>query len=229
MFKLATFGTEAATVWPGASLLPAKHLSYDRQPNPARQNRTRVAQAAEKENEIDWASCLERVASQRCRESFLQLYDYYAPRINRYLVQQGARADVADELTQEVMLSLWRKAHLYDRQKAAVSTWLFRIARNQMIDNLRRDRGIAYEHEDLSEELSMDDEAPAEADAALLRQKIALLPEKQVVLLQKSYFEGKSHAEIAAETGQPLGSVKSRLRAALKNLRQQLNAGAEET
>ncbi len=182
-----------------------------------------MAQAAEPSGQSDWSACVERVARDRCRDSFMTLFDYYAPRISRYLQQQGASAAAAEDLGQEAMLTLWRKAHLYDRNKASVSTWLFRIARNQMIDQVRSERGIAYNNEEVADDPVADDDASTTADAATLHKKLSELPEAQVELVYKSYFEGKSHAEIAAETGQPLGSVKSRIRAALKNLRRQLD------
>lgn len=180
--------------------------------------------APETSPQPDWAACVERVASERCRDSFMQLFDHFGPRISSYLRKQGVAEDLAEDLAQEAMLNLWRKAHLYQPQKALVSTWVFRIARNLMIDQHRRSRGLAYDTDDALEELSVDDTAPAASDAAVLHQKVAALPAVQAELIYKSYFEGKSHSEIAAETGQPLGSVKSRLRAALQSLRQDFDS-----
>lgn len=207
-------------------LLPPDTCPYDRgqkQPPPAIRT-VRLADFAVTDPQPDWADCVARVAQQRCRDSFLKLFDYYAPRLNSYLRQQGASDHMAEELAQEAMLSLWRKASLYKPEKAQVSTWLFRIARNLMIDQLRRERGIAYEDIDGAEEPVMEDEAPEATEAQALRRQLATLPEEQLSLVYKNFFEGKSHAEIAEETGQPLGSVKSRLRAALKRLRGQLDA-----
>lgn len=215
-----------AAIQPMQALLLADYSLYDRRSChlPPSTRTPSLAPAAEPTPQIDWPACVERVARYQCRDSFMQLFDYYAPRISRYLQLQGASAATAEDLSQEALLSLWRKAHLYDASKASVSTWLFRIARNQMIDQLRRERGMAYELEDAAEELIADDEAPAAADAVVLHRKVSQLPDAQSKLVYKSYFEGKSHAEIAAETGQPLGSVKSRLRAALKSLRRQFDA-----
>lgn len=95
-----------------------------------------------------------------------------------------------------------------------------------MIDHLRKERRIAYDSDDVDAEVELiaDDEAPSASDAAVLRRRVSALPEAQIELVYKSYFEGKSHSEIAAETGQPLGSVKSRLRMALISLRRDLDA-----
>ncbi len=209
-----------------SGLLATDACPYDRGPIPAHPaiRTVRVADTADTDNQPDWAACVARVAEQRCRDSFMQLFDHYAPRLNSYLRQQGASAELAEELAQEALLSLWRKAALYNPEKAQVSTWLFRIARNLMIDQLRRERGIAYDTAEAADEPVMEDEAPDATDAETLRRKIATLPQEQLTLVYKNFFEGKSHAEIATETGQPLGSVKSRLRAALQRLRGQLEA-----
>merc|ERR1712108_51864 len=74
--------------------------------------------------------------------------DHFSPRVNAYLLGQGVEASMAEDLTQDALLALWNKAHLYKRDKAAVSTWLFRVARNLWIDKLRKQRGVAYESED---------------------------------------------------------------------------------
>jgi len=171
----------------------------------------------------DWSALVVKVAQDECRESFMALFDHFAPRISSYLRQQGLTDDLAEDLSQETMLTLWRKAQQYNPQKAQVSTWVFRIARNLMIDNHRKQRGIAYELDDALLDVSVDDDSPISADASVVQRKIAELPEVQADLVYKSFFEGKSHSEIAKETGQPLGSVKSRLRAAMKFLRQELN------
>ena len=85
-----------------------------------------------------WSDCLARISTQREEKQFLTLYDHFAPRVATYLARLGASATVAEELTQETMLSVWRKAGLYDRKKAAASTWIFTVARNQYIDSIRR-------------------------------------------------------------------------------------------
>ncbi|WP_373077746.1 sigma-70 family RNA polymerase sigma factor [Zhongshania sp.] len=171
-----------------------------------------------------WAECVERIAQERDKHSFMQLFDYFSPRVNAYLLGQGADAAMAEDLSQEALLALWNKAHLYSREKAAVSTWLFRVARNLWIDRLRKQRGIAYESdENLAE--TVDDEARLNADGERLKAVLDTLPQSQAQVVYKSYYEGKSHSEIAAETGMPLGSVKSSLRLAIKVFRQHFGEG----
>ncbi|MDF1691852.1 MAG: sigma-70 family RNA polymerase sigma factor [Zhongshania sp.] len=166
-----------------------------------------------------WADCMDQIARERDKSSFMLLFDYFSPRVNAYLLGQGAEPSMAEDLTQEALLALWNKAHLYNREKAAVSTWLFRVARNLWIDRLRKQRGVAYESdENLAE--TVDDEVRLNADGDRLRAVLDTLPQNQAQVVYKSYYEGKSHSEIAEETGMPLGSVKSSLRLAIKAFRQ---------
>ncbi len=166
-----------------------------------------------------WADCMVKVAEQRDKHSFMLLFDHFSPRVNAYLLGQGAASSIAEDLTQEALLALWNKAHLYRREKAAVSTWLFRVARNLWIDRLRKQRGIAYESDDnLAETVSS--EPSLDADGERLMAVIAGLPNNQAQVIYKSYYEGKSHSEIALETGMPLGTVKSSLRLAIRAFRQ---------
>ena len=122
-------------------------------------------------------------------------------------------------MTQDALLALWNKAHLYKREKAAVSTWLFRVARNLWIDKLRKQRGVAYESEDSLVE-TYEPEPSVNADGDRLKRLMDQLPNNQAQVVYKSYYEGKSHSEIALETGMPLGSVKSSLRLAIRAFRQ---------
>ncbi|QQD19374.1 sigma-70 family RNA polymerase sigma factor [Spongiibacter nanhainus] len=166
-----------------------------------------------------WAKCMVAVAEHRDKQRFMELYDHFSPRVNAYLSGQGVDSAMAEDLAQEALLALWNKAHLYKPDKAAVSTWLFRVARNLWIDKLRKQRGIAYEADDSLAELETT-EMTLEADGDRIKAVLDQLPVNQAQVVYKSYFEGKSHSEIAEETGMPLGSVKSSLRLAIRAFRQ---------
>ncbi len=172
-----------------------------------------------------WISCMEQVAKQRCKQSFMELFDYFSPRVNAYLLGMGADSGLAEDLSQEALLALWNKAHMYQSRKAAVSTWLFRIARNLWIDRLRKQRAAIYELDEEYLEAGLGAQDPDEDTGALdadkIQQALVDLPRNQAQVVYKAYFEGKSHSEIAADTGMPLGSVKSSLRLALQALRVQ--------
>jgi RNA polymerase sigma-70 factor (ECF subfamily) len=172
------------------------------------------------------AELLESIAENRDREAFKELFAYYGPRVKAYLRRLGADGVLAEELTQEVMLTVWRRAHLFDRRQAAVSTWIYTIARNKRIDAIRREKWPEAES-DYSRLEPEADEPPDVAVAAeqrsdRLHQAVRSLPDQQAMLLRMAFFEDKSHSAIAKETELPLGTVKSRLRLAMTRLRTML-------
>ena len=169
------------------------------------------------------ADCIEQIAAVQSRPAFAEIFEYFAPRVKSYLIRLGSDMSNAEEIMQEVMLNVWRKAGQYDRRQASVSTWIFRIARNRRIDTLRRNN---------KPELDADDPMlrPAEAEQpditvnraqleVKVREVIDTLPEEQLVLLRAAFYEGLSHSEIAKSFGLPLGTVKSRIRLAFMRLR----------
>ncbi|MDG2286890.1 MAG: sigma-70 family RNA polymerase sigma factor [Alphaproteobacteria bacterium] len=169
---------------------------------------------------------IEAVARDRSRDAFATLFDHFAPRLKSYVMRLGADERMAEEVAQEAMLMVWRKAGSFDSRQAAASTWIFTIARNKRIDRIRRER---------RPELDPDDPAlvgarPETADQPLQRRQfgeriraaLTLLPEEQASLVQSAFFDDKSHREIASERSLPLGTVKSRIRLALTRLRHEL-------
>ena len=167
------------------------------------------------------------VAQSRDRVAFAALFDHFAPRIKAYLIRLGAAPNMAEDVTQEAMLSLWRKAHLFDPAKASAGTWVFTIARNLRIDQIRRERRPQIEADDpLCEE-------PRRADEGLtwsqqegrLRAAMAMLPPDQSRVIELSFFSDCPHSEIAVRLGIPLGTVKSRLRLAMARLRHAMGDG----
>jgi RNA polymerase sigma factor (sigma-70 family) len=128
---------------------------------------------------------------------------------------------------QDVMLTLWRKAGLFDPAKSSVTTWLYRIARNRRIDGIRRDRMDYVDPMDMALDEVADDIAPDHAldiqqREDILRAAIRELPEEQLSLVRLAFFESLSHSLIAERTGLPLGTVKSRIRLAFARLRRVL-------
>jgi RNA polymerase sigma factor (sigma-70 family) len=163
------------------------------------------------------------VAERRDKTAFTQLFDHFAPRVKAYLLRLGTDSGAAEELTQEVMVTLWRKAALFDHSKSSVGTWLFRIARNRRIDQIRRSRGETLDEDDpmlLPASLDGPDEI-FDARRLEVRMQAALdgLPDEQAQLVRLAFFDSLSHSEIAERTGLPLGTVKSRIRLAFARLR----------
>jgi len=163
------------------------------------------------------------VAERRDQTAFAELFDYFAPRIKSYLQRLGMDPGQAEELTQEVMIVLWHKAGLFDPVKSSLSTWLFRIARNRRIDAFRRDKSALLDADDPalqpSQPEAADDLVEAEERDERVRKAMLDLPEEQAVLVRQAFFLGRSHSQIAEDTGLPLGTVKSRIRLAFARLR----------
>lgn len=188
----------------------------------------RMAESASERPQADGAENdrvrdLGLVASMRDRAAFRRLFDHFGPRVKAYLRRLGVDDETAEDLTQEVFVSIWRRAGQFDPAKASVATWVFTIARNKRIDALRRDRPVPGEPDD--PELEIDpaprSDAIAEQNQLSMRvmRAVETLPEEQKRLLKIFYFEDKPHSVIAQELGLPLGTVKSRLRLALGKLR----------
>lgn len=172
---------------------------------------------------MHWSAEMASVARVRDRNSFMRIYDHFMPRVCMYLKGMGSSEAVAEELAQEALFRLWQQAERYDPARGAVSTWLFRIARNLHIDRNRREPEWVTAEDDIDRLLD-DDVAggwkPTEAyaESAELRHCIEQLPALQGRLIRMSYFESKSHGEIASELSMPLGTVKSTLRRAFSRL-----------
>lgn len=175
----------------------------------------------------DWAELLLRVRDRQDRAAFAALFRHFAPRVKGFLMKGGASATLAEECAQDVMAVLWQKAHLFDPARASVSTWVFTIARNRRIDALRRSK--RPEPEDLpwgpEPEPDQAEVYEAQQETERLGAALAQLPEKQRVLIERAFWGELSHSEIAAETGLPLGTIKSRIRLALDRLRQDMREG----
>lgn len=178
----------------------------------------------------DMLDGLVEATARQDRQAFAALFDFYAPRVKAYLLRLNAPDSLAEELTQEVMLTVWRKAGQFDRSQASASTWIFRIARNRRIDAARRAAKPDLDGEDPAlqppEQEAPDDAAHASAREAHVREALADLPDEQVALLRMAFFDGLSHRDIADRVGVPLGTVKSRLRLAFDKLRKRLNRDA---
>jgi RNA polymerase sigma-70 factor (ECF subfamily) len=176
---------------------------------------------------------LTAVGTERDGEAFTVLFDHFRPRVQAQMLRQGLAPFAAADVAQDVMETVWRKAHLFDRRKAAAATWVFHIARNRRIDVRRRSREHMFSIEDLFAIPDPTEASDNFVDAAQREQcvhaALGALPQDQFTLVQLAFFEGLSHATISERTGLPLGTVKSRLRLAFSRLRRFLrDAGVTE-
>lgn len=194
---------------------------------------------ARQQRDDTWSMLLERVGQARDEQAFARLFAHFAPLIKGFCLGNLSRnfsADAAEEIVQEVMFKVWQKAPSFDSTKAAASTWIYTIMRNSRIDLMRRNQRIPIDRDvididDIWDEAD-DDQAfvylQQSSDEALIDKSFAQLPSEQRQVLMQVYMQGKTHQQIADETGLPLGTVKSRVRIGLKKM-QTLIVGAEKT
>ena len=166
------------------------------------------------------------------RDALAVLYDRYGRRVFSLAARILSDHAASEEVTQDVFLSIWRRSASYSADKGKFTTWLFSIAHNRTIDELRRrkrdrnrDNDDVDEHLDIiSSDISPDDSVVAHSEYSMVRKALALLPPEQRAVVELAYFRGLTQAEIAVKTGQPLGTVKTRMRLALKKLRDALGS-----
>lgn len=175
---------------------------------------------------LDANSLIVRIATHQDREAFAKLFNHYAPRLKGFLIRRGESPEAAEDMAQETLVRMWRRAASFDPARADAAAWLFAIARNLKIDTFRRDRRAELHTDDF---LLRPAEPPQPDDVLLgnecrdrVQQAMNALPADQLDLVRLSFFDGRSHGEIADLTGIPLGTVKSRLRLAFGRLREKL-------
>jgi RNA polymerase sigma-70 factor (ECF subfamily) len=169
----------------------------------------------------DWSDCILAIAARRDRQCFADLFLHFGPRLKSFFLRLGVSPGQAEDLVQETMLTVWRKAGQFDPTRAGAATWIFTVARNLRIDLKRRERDpalLAELYDGPAEPLPSDMVIAAE-HGRRVRQAMAELPAEQVEVIRLSFFEDRPHGEIAALLGIPLGTVKSRARLAMARLR----------
>ena len=172
------------------------------------------------------ADLIEAIASRQDRAAFASLFRHFAPRVKAFIMRGGTDAEAAQEVAQEALIMVWRKAASFDRTRASAATWIYTIARNKRIDLLRR----AARPIDTEDWLVVYAPEGEEADKSVLagqtytrvKELLGDLSEDQLVVIRKAFFEDKTHTVIAEELKLPLGTVKSRIRLALGRLREAL-------
>nr|WP_288130147.1 sigma-70 family RNA polymerase sigma factor [Microbulbifer sp.] len=198
--------------------------------NQGKRNAVKVSQQTRSD---EWSTLLVRVGKERDRAAFEQLFAHFAPLIKGFQLSRGGQStaeEAADELVQEIMFRVWRKSTNFDPAKASASTWIYTIMRNCRIDALRKDQRQPETDHGLNVDDIWDDSQDEQPLLFLqqarnqqsVRTGLASLPPEQSHIIEKAYVEGKSHSEISEELGLPLGTVKSRVRLALKKLQSTL-------
>ena len=160
-----------------------------------------------------------KITKSQDKLAFSKIFDYFAPRIISYLKSSGTDPEISEEITQEVLSTVWQKAYQFDHKIANVSTWIFTIARNKRIDRIRKDKNPLYDTIDLIDALysQNDEQNPIFEEKIAEIQSMLNLNEKK--LIKMNFFEGKTHKIISKELEIPLGTVKSRMRNILKKMK----------
>lgn len=210
-------------------------MLYWRRPVPLERGTRRNDPKMSSENEetsdgVRWGSLISAIAQHQDRAAFAALFQHFAPRVKAFIQRSGTSEANAEELAQETMLAVWRKAALFDPARSGASGWIFTIARNLRIDYHRRERrGGMIGASDVEIEFQIDDSPQPDSILATsqsedrVRSALTKLSDDQMRVVELSFFEEKAHTEIAQILGIPLGTVKSRLRLAMTRLRNLLS------
>ena len=196
-----------------------------------------ISQETKQINSVKPIECAEEmseylsiIASERCKRSFSKIFSYFAPRLRSYALKQMGNEALAMELVQDTMSNVWQKSHLFNSEKGSPSTWIFTIARNIRFDMLRKQRNrkedicsddlwpVLCEQTPDANEVSLDHQVTMDEIGVMF----GSLPEKQRLVIEAIYIDGKSQQEDANELDIPLGTVKSRTRLALQRLKEML-------
>lgn len=168
------------------------------------------------------------VAKNLDREAFAQLFDLLAPRVKSFMMRKGASSEQAEDIVQEAMIMVWRKAGFYDPDKGSVSTWVFTIARNLRIDRIRRESSVFFEelgdYDDVSDDPSSHDILNRKQESELVSRALSAIPEEQKQVLMMAYIDDLPHSAIADRLKLPVGTVKSRIRLAYGRLSKSLES-----
>ena len=166
-------------------------------------------------NKSELKDLMVKITVNRDEIAFSNLFDFLAPKIKAYYLQNGLISENAEELTQEVMSIIWSKSDKFNPSKSALTTWVFTIARNKKIDFLRKNSKIKYNDDDIREflyeknETDKIEENEIEDRVSKINSQLDINQQK---IIKMNFFENKSHKKIAEELEIPLGTVKSRIR-----------------
>lgn len=171
------------------------------------------------------AAWLERIKTGKDAQALSDLFEVYRPKLKGWLMARGVGNGTAEDIVQDVMIKVWTRAELFDPEKASFATWVYRLTRNKWIDHQRKHGRMDVRDPELMKVIADDEVPSAEEDymtqqsTGILREHIGRLTEAQQMAIRMAFMEFKTHKEISAETGLPLGTVKTRIRSAVNALK----------
>ncbi len=178
----------------------------------------------------DWIDCMEKV-KERDKVAYAIVFRFFSPKLKQFAFKHVGNEQVALEMVQDTMATVWQKAHLFDGSKSALSTWVYTIARNLCFDLLRKQKGkeLHIHADDIwpSDYYPPDLVACYSPEQDMLKEQVVkfmdILPPKQRDILKAVYLEELPHQQVAEMFDIPIGTVKSRLRLAVEKLRHSMN------
>ena len=171
------------------------------------------------------AAWLERIKTEKDAQALSDLFEIYRPKLKGWLMARGVGSGTAEDIVQDVMIKVWTRAVLFDPAKASFATWVYRLTRNKWIDHQRKHGRVDVRDPELMKVIADDEVPSAEQDfmtqesTAILREHIERLTEAQQTAIRMAFLEFKTHKQISAELGLPLGTVKTRIRSAINALK----------
>ena len=187
---------------------------------PRTEDEERDRAAADTDGQSD-TSLMDRVRG-RQQQAMTELFDRYASRVYSVALRVLHDGGQAEDVTQEIFFQLWRNPESFSSSRGSLGAWLLVVARNRAIDHLRQRRTT----EPVEDVAAAGDGVETQVERSTIMHRVrgilSQLPHEQQQSLEMAFFEGLTHSEIAQKTGQPLGTVKTRIRSALTSLRKRL-------
>ncbi len=165
---------------------------------------------------------VKKISKNRDELAFSEIFDFISPKINAYYIKNNLSNEQAEELTQEVLSTIWTKAEFFNPEKSKFTTWSFTIARNKKIDFHRKNKRNDVNEEDIRDFLYENNKSDDYEIESTINKITEELDQNQKKLIKMSFFEQKSHKNIATELEIPLGTVKSRIRATLSKMQKHI-------
>jgi len=168
---------------------------------------------------------LDKIANEKDARALSEIFEIYGPKLKGWLMARGVGNGTAEDIVQDVMIKVWTRAVLFNPEKASFATWVYRMTRNKWIDYQRKHGRVDVRDPELMKVIADDEIPSAEEDfmtqqsTEILRAHIARLTDAQQVAIRMAFLEFKTHKQISAETGLPLGTVKTRIRSAINALK----------
>ena len=219
-------GYKSATHHPKERAVKQSYLGSGNSKKPSKQG------VKSKSSAIRDAAWMKDIRDNQSQEALTKLFSVYGPKLKGWLMARGVGAGTAEDIVQDVMITVWTRAHLFHSEKASFATWIYRTTRNRWIDHTRKQSRMDVREPEFMKMIA-DDEVPSaeynfmlSQDADILYAEIDKLTRVQKDAIRMAFMEFKTHKDISEQTGIPIGTVKTRIRSAIQSLKNNMSANA---